>query len=506
MMKGACLRMKQPSLKMLTRAFAWLCVLALVLSTLPLYAIAFYNHPYYDDFGFSAGVHQAWKETGSLLAVLSAARESAANTRATWQGTYTGTILSNLQPGLFSEDLYWIGNFVLLTALIVCMWVFFAVVFKQLGLARWARVSLCSLSLTLMIQFMPDVGEAFYWFNGGIGNTFIYSLLALAAALCVKLFGCKGRGIGLMMALVVLMVLLGGGSYGGGLFALCLCAVCLVWLFGKKHSKRWHFAALVALFLACFVYSMAAPGNTVRANVIQYDGSAVKAVVQSLYYGVALLGGYITLPLIAVTLVLLPALYEAASKSAYRFAHPWLVLGLGVCLYCTQLTPPLYSIAGIGAGRIENTYFISFIVLWFLYAYYLTGFVARRLESVALPVLTPKRFGALVLVSLCLLGSGCLAFRRPGDVLYGVQNLSGPSALLSLLTGEAAQYDWEMTEREKLLNDETLPEITLKPLSVTPAVFVDDLIVPDAVYDVRPSLCRYYGKELIRIEGEGDAQ
>ena len=493
-----------PCVKTLTRGFAALCVLALVLSTLPLYAIAFYNHPYYDDFGFSAGVHKAWKETGSLLAVLSSAWESAAHTRATWQGTYTGTLLSNLQPGLFSESLYWIGSFVLITALIGCLWVFFAVIFRKLGLAKWARISLCSLSITLIIQFMPDVGEAFYWFNGGIGNTFIYSLLALAVALCVKLFACRGKGMGWMAALLALAVLLGGGSYGGGLFALCLCAVCFLWLFGNKHEKRWHFTVAAALFLGCFIYSMAAPGNAVRANVIQYESSAVKAVVQSLYYGVALLGGYITLPVIAVTLVLLPAVFDAARKSPYRFEHPWLVLMLGVCLYCTQLTPPLYSIAGIGAGRIENTYFISFVALWFLYVYYLAGFAARRMEQVQWPEMKPKRFGALVLVCLCLLGKGCLAFRRPGDVLYGVQNLSGPSAALSILTGEAAQYDREMTERERLLNDDALPEITLRPLSVTPAVFVDDLIIPNAVYDVRPSLCRYYGKELIHIEGEVD--
>jgi len=495
--------MRELPIRKLTALFALLCVLALVLSTLPLYAISFYNHPYYDDFGFSAGVHQAWKETGSLGAVLASAWESAGHTRNTWQGTYTGTLLSNLQPGLFSEDLYWIGNFLLITALIVCFWVFFATVFGRLGLQKWTKVSLCSLAITLMIQFMPDVGEAFYWFNGGIGNTFIYSLLALAAALCVKLLA-RGGSL-LMLPLAVLAVLLGGGSYGGGLFALCMCAVCLVWLFAKRHAKRWHFAALAALFLGCFLYSMAAPGNAARASVINYDGSAVKAVVQSLYYGVALLGGYITLPVIAVTLMLLPAFYEAAKASPYRFSHPWLVLVLGVCLYCTQLTPPLYSIAGIGAGRIENTYFISFVAMWFLYMFYLAGFAAKHVEQIKLPELTSRRFLALALTCLCLLGTGCLAFRRPGDVLYGVQNLSGPSAALSLLRGEAQQYDREMTQRETLLNDETLAEITLRPLSVTPAVFVDDLIVPNAVYDVRPSLCRYYGKDVIRIEGEVDA-
>ena len=496
--------MRKLHLNHLTAAFACLCVLALVLSTLPLYAIAFYNHPYYDDYGFSAGVHKVWKETGNLKDVLSAAMESAAETRRTWQGTYTGTILSNLQPGVFDEGLYWIGSFILLSALIVCFWFFFDTVFGKLGLDKWARMSLASLALTLMIQFMPDVGEAFFWFNGGIGNTFIYSLLALAIALCVRLLACKGFGAGLTAALAVLAVLLGGGSYGGGLFVLCLCAVCIAWLIVKKHEKRWHFMGLTALFALCFLYSMAAPGNTVRANVIQYDSSAIKAIVQSLYYGTALMGSYLTLPVIAVTLALLPAFYQAARRSAYRFAHPWLVLLLGVCLYCTQLTPPLYSGVFIGGGRIINTYFISFIVLWFLYVYYLCGVVSRRLESVRLPELNAKRFGALLLVSLCLLGTGSLAFKHSGDVLYGIQNLSGPSALLSVLTGEAQRYDAQMSAREALLNDESQREITLAPLTAVPAVFMDDLILPDAVYDVRPSLCLYYGKDAIHIEGEVD--
>lgn len=496
--------MRSFSLQTLQKTFAWLCVLALVLSTLPLYAIAFYNHPYYDDYGFSARVHQVWTENGSLSAVLAATMESAAHTRLTWQGTYTGTILSNVQPGVFSESLYWIGTFILLTALIVCFWFFFSTVFGRLGLEKWAHTSLASLALTLMIQFMPDVGEAFYWFNGGIGNTFIYSLLALAAALVIRLFGSAGHGVGLTAALAVLAVLLGGGSYGGGLFALCLCAVCIVWLLWKKHAKRWHFIGLTVLFALCFAYSMAAPGNAVRASVIRYDSSAVKAIAQSLYYGTALLGSYITLPVIAVTLALLPAFYRAAKESPYRFNHPWFVLFLGICLYCTQFTPPLYSGVFIGGGRIINTYFISFVAMWFVYAYYLCGFVSRRLQNASLPEMTARRFSALLLAALCLLGSGCLAFKRSGDVLYGVQNMSGPSALLSILSGEAQQYDAEMTAREELLNDNTQSEVTLAPLSATPAVFMDDLILPDAVYDVRPSLCLYYGKEAIHIEGEVD--
>ena len=99
-----------PMGKGLRRAVCALCLLALGFSVLPLYLMTGYNHPYYDDFGFSAAPHQVWKETGDLGAALKAALKNAAQTRYTWQGTYTGTLLSNLQPGTFSEELYWISG------------------------------------------------------------------------------------------------------------------------------------------------------------------------------------------------------------------------------------------------------------------------------------------------------------------------------------------------------------------------------------------------------------
>lgn len=485
------------------RIFAAVCALVFVFSTLPLYAIALYNHPYYDDYGFSAPVHKVWKQTGDLGEVLRAAWTAARQTRMTWQGNYTGTFISNLQPGLFDESLYWVGSWFLLTALIGCMAFFLHTAFKRLGLETWARISLISLTLTLLLQLMPDMGEAFYWFNGGVGNTFNYGLIALAAALCIRLYEMKKGGWLTTAALAVLAAAISGGGYGGGLFALCVGAVGLCWLFLGKGPKRIRFAALYLLMAVCFLYSMSAPGNAVRAGLVGYRVSAVKTILQSFYYGIAKMGEYLRLPLIAITLPLLPAFYQAAQKSAFRFEHPWLVLVVGVCLYCAQFAPPLYGVASIGDGRIIDTYFISSVVMWLFFVYYLAGHAARR-TAFAQP--TVRQWGAMLLVSLCLLGMGCQAYRRPGDALYGVQNLSGPNALLSILTGEAAQYDREMTQREVLLNDETQPVITLEPLTAVPAVFMEDLLRPDAVYDVTEVLCNYYGKQEIRIAGEEGAK
>ncbi|MDD3212744.1 MAG: hypothetical protein PHY64_03680 [Eubacteriales bacterium] len=490
------------------RLLAFLCVLMLAASTLPLYAIAFQNHPYYDDFGFSRSVHDVWAATHSIGQVLRTAWASAQTVRATWQGTYTGTLLSNLQPGVFSESLYWVTTFLLLTAFLLCFGFFFHTVFRKLfGAARAEAVCISSLLLFLMTQFLPAVNESFYWFNGGIGNTFIYSLLALAIALLIRLSTAKRGAPWLIAALLPLVTLLGGGSYGGGLFGILLFMLASVFMFIKRNRYRYVYAGLTVWFLLCFMYSISAPGNDVRAAIISAHPSAVKSVLQALYYGVALMGNYATLPVLAVGLMLSPLLLRVAKESRFHFEHPVWVLLAGVCLFCAQLTPPLYSGVFLGGGRIADTYYFSFITLFFLYETYLLGFLARRRARLGKPSLFSGAHvrHSLALAGICLFLLGCAGYKPNGETLYGPMNMAGGSAALSIVTGEAAQYDREMTAREALLNDASQPVVTLAPLTTVPDVFMDDLLSPDAVYDVTPVLCAYYHKDAILIQG-GAAQ
>lgn len=490
------------------RLLAAFCVLLLVAGVIPLYAVSLYNHPYYDDFGFSTATRQVWLATGDPLQVLAQAFRSAQGVRNTWQGTYTGTFLSNIQPGLFSESLYWLTTALLLTSFLLCFGFLLQTVFRRvLGAGRPETLAISSLALLLMTQFLPEADEAFFWFNGGIGNTFIYSLLALAAALWLRLGPAKGaRAAWLTATLAVLFTLLGGGSYGGGLFGLLLCAAGVALAFAGHQRHRFAYAALTLWFLVCFLYSISAPGNVQRAALVGAHPSAFKAVLLSFYYGVALLGNYATLPVLAVGLSLAPLLWYVARRSTYRFAHPvWVLVG-SICLFCAQLTPPLYGGVFLGGGRITDTYYYSFVVLGLLYETYLLGALARRRERLGQPALrlaTSVRYGVL-LASICLFVLGCLGYKHSDDTLYGPQNMAGGSAALSIITGEAARYDRDMTGRELLLNDTAKRTVTLQPLAAVPEVFMADLLTPGATVDVRPMLCAYYDKDAILLEG-GDA-
>lgn len=131
----------------------------------------------------------------------------------------------------------------------------------------------------------------------------------------------------------------------------------------RRNRHRFTFAALTLWFALCFAYSMVAPGNAVRAALMARI-PRLKAVAQSLYYGVALLGRYLTLPVVAVGLALAPMLWQLAAGSRFSFRHPLWVLAGAVCLFCTQLTPPLYAGVYPGAGRITDTFYYSFVLLF----------------------------------------------------------------------------------------------------------------------------------------------
>jgi hypothetical protein len=487
------------------RALAVLLALAVALTVLPLYAISLYNHPYYDDYGFSATVRAAWVQTRSPAQALKAAWDTSVWVRNTWQGNYTGTLLSSLQPGIFSESLYFLTTVFLLTAFLLCFWFLLHTVFRRvLGAGRDETAVAVSLFLLLGTQLMPDAGEAFYWFNGGVGNVFVYSLLALAGGLLARLWLTRRSGAWLAAGLFFVTFLLGGGSFGGGLLGILLYAAVTVFAFVRRHRMRAVFAALALFFAACFLYSVAAPGNAMRAAMLGVQGSAPLAVLKALYYGVALMGDFFTLPVFAALLLLAPILYRVAKASPYTFRHPLPLLAFGALLFCAQLTPPLYVGAGVflGGGRAMNTYYVSYLVLLFFMETYAMGALARRCETRGLAP-TPALRRGLSLAALCLLLVGFLGYKQPDDVLYGPMNMAGGSAALSILTGEAARYDREMDAREALLNDTAQPEVALAPLSVVPRVFMGDLLTPDALYDVRPALCRYYGKTAITIAEGG---
>lgn len=489
------------------RALSWLCVAALLLSLMPLYAISFYNHACYDDFGFSILTHDAWRDTGSLLETVKAAVQNTVGIRNTWEGTYATSLISALQPALFGEGLYWITTAVLLTFFLFALWFFLRqMLIKTLhadGVTFWMAFSAVGF---VMIQFVPDLSEAFFWFNGGVAYTLLWSVALLRIGVWLSFDRAEHPAARTAMyaLLVLLTVVVGGGKYSTLLLA-CLVDVLMVGIaFFKKRPWRWAKFGLLVLLLGCFAFSAMAPGNAVRAATLSGGMSAPKAIAQAFYFGLALMGSWFSLPLLVVWALVVWQLSEALRGSPFRYNHPiWTTL-LCVCLFCAQLAPTLYTGNYLGDGRALNTYFYTFVLMSCALALYWAGWIMRRAEGrTRFPAIgTAKKDGLRIgafLVAVVLLVIGCVSYRPEGVEDYGLTNMASGGALRSLLNGEAASYDAAMDERDADMNDPEKTEVIMKPVDEIPVAFMGDALDTDMLDYVLSLYQEYYEKQRVTV-------
>ena len=485
---------------------AIICAALLIMSLVPLYVLALYNHPFYDDLGFSIRVRHVWNETGSVLAAVKEAWQNMMDTRQTWQGNYTGTFLSGIQPGVFDEQLYYLTTVILLTSLIIGFSSLIITALRKVLGAGWpAVIQINSLLLFVIIQMTPAVDEGYYWFNGGIGNTFIYAMLALSIALSIRLWYCKqgARAVLYETALLFLMVLLGGGSYSGGLFGLLFYLCFVIWAFYRHSCWRWHYVGFWLLFLGCFLYSVMAPGNAVRAATLQGGLSAPMAIAQSFYFGIGLIGDWFSLPLCVVCTAGVFALIPTLVQSSYSFRKPGLVTVLCICLYCSQLTPTLFTGNYLGDGRIINTYYFTYVLMMAFLAVYWTGWSVKRVSAHAAINGEQKsvRFG-IVFAALLIMIAGFISYHPDASEKVGLSNLASVSAIRSLYNGEAAAYDEAMNQRDASMNDRQVPEPVLQPVEGVPDAFMGDALKNENLDYVLSLYKDYYQKTNVTVAKE----
>lgn len=524
--------MKRP-FSLSRRALMWLSLLLLLVSLLPLYALAFYNHAFYDDMGFSLLTRDAWSQTGSPFAVLEAAIRNTIGIRNTWEGTYSTSFVSALQPSVFGEGAYWVTTFLLLTVFLLAVWYFLKQTLRGLyGMDKVTLVTVFSILGFVLVQFVPDAAEAFYWFNGGVAYTLLWSVMLVTAGVWLRFERATGRlrCALLFLLLVVLTMLVGGAKYSTVLLSVLLATGHTFWAFTRRRPKRFAYLFLTVLLLACMAFSMVAPGNAVRAKTLGGGMSAPKAILQAVYFGLALLGNGFSLPLAAALLLLILLSIPALKLSPFRFAHPLWVTLIAVCLFCAQLAPTLYTGNYLGDGRVLNTYYYTYVLMLAQLALYWTGHILRKREHGLAPLfigaplpegqeaapsqtasLSPSGYApeqrlkaAALMLAGIMLAVGCVAYRPDGAPSYGPQNMASGSALRALVSGQAARYDAAMDTREALLSDPALSEVTLVPVTDAPRNFMGDALSGENLEYVLRLYADYYDKVAVHAAGQGE--
>lgn len=480
-----------PPTERYVRLVALLLVVALILSLIPLYAVAQYSYAGVDDYRYGQTTHAVWTQTRSFGKTLAEAARIAGETYHTWQGSLTAIFLMALQPGIFHSNLYWLSTAFLLTVLVFSLLYFlFTLLNKLFDMSRWEALALSALGAICCVQFVPVPVESYYWFNGGVYYTFYFSLSLIAAGLLIR--RRQRKTLWQWILLLPILLLIGTGNLVTGLLSCVGLFLYALWAWTMAKERDPLLLCAVAVLLAAFAVNALAPGNGVRqmehAESAQGPISAILAAMGDAgQYSFRWLGSPAPWALLLCT----PFIWQWAGCSSWKFRFPLLVSVASFLLLAAGFAPNEYALSFPGEARVMDIQFYLFVLLTLINLVYYTGWLRKRWQPSAR---TAKRSGAAILAAGVLL---C------GLFILRTRDVSAVSAYRVCRNGDGRSYAavWE-SRLEMLQAPGNQPVVLEKFTHQPPLLCMVDIAVDESgeYYWYNQQLAEYFGKDQVLRE------
>lgn len=462
---------------------------------LPVFAAALFARPSADDFGYAMNTRAVVMQGGTLGELLAAALRTDAQFFNSWQGLYSSGFLLAFQPGIFGGRWYGLTTVFIVAVLFLCLWGALALVGRHAAPGqRLLPPALALLFTYAFVQGMPNQVEGLYWFNGAANYIPFFALTVLNVGLLADQLAARRPWIS-MLASVALSAVISGGHHVAALLNLMLLALAVP--AALRRRRAWPLLPFAA-GLAGLLVNLTAPGTRVRMEGFS-SASLPEAIVKSLVLTVLNLLRWLDVPLLCLLALLTPAALWLAQKGSVPkavWSRPWLPPLVTLLLQWGMLWLPSYTMGGIGAGRLINVVWMTFLlgigVSWCV----LVGWLVCR-RGVDIGRWLPQKHGAVIAAAL-LVCIGCIGGHT---VKEGQDNHFATSleALYELGQGTPQRFAAAMDSREALLLDKTAQDVTIRPLTEEER--------PYLLYfsDVTPGpdqwgLAQYYGKQSVTVE------
>jgi len=463
-----------------TRIFVIIALIVFIISIFPILFVSFYNHAAADDLSFSEQALITWRETRSLPAILKVAWNNVINIYQNWQGTYTGVFLMTLQPGMFGEEYYFIGTFVLMFGFI------FSVLFLSNTILRnylrasvWQWLAISIPPLAVCIQTMSNSRDSFLWYNGGVLYTFTFSMYLVLFSLTLK-FVRKPKAI-TATAIIFLGFLTAGGAIPVAMLCFLTGVTVITFSFIKKQPmKHLMLIAFIPVIAGSLVTALA-PGHTVRRAIIEANPGnfgnvpLLSVPFVSVIYGFWTVFLTVNVPFLLTILLVIPFLYQLLADTERNFKYPLLISLLSFAFVCGLYVPLIYGNGLNIINRYINIVQISIWILGIVNTYYWLGW-AVTYKKIKFKMKIKHRTVMLLVLSLLIIGTTMkIEFSaEPGE--RGTFAITAPfSAVVvyEFITGEIQAYHTAYSDLLSFLqNDETQPpDFRILP-NIVPSVFV----------------------------------
>ena len=451
------------------------CILINLICILPLYAYARYTVPLADDFSMAGGPYKAWVESKSVLAVFGAAWDNVKYAYINWSGGYLCALLQSLLIGLGDFKWYFLSSWLVISVMLASLYLFAEVFFHEyIGIKKSWTFFVSTIMVLFIINYIPDVYDAFFWYDTGIAYTVGMSLKIVLSSLILKelvvLEDNNSWGRTILLIIGTFLAPSVDTAFSSVVFFLVCTLLCIRGLLYKRKRVQ---CIMIEMACCCgWMVTLLAPGNMNRQSSMYGESTNFIATIwESLQRGVDSISENINLPLILVTMLVVPVIYHGTKNSVRKFCYPAILTILSVGVYSSLYAPWIFS-RGIEApspyggdsGYVLNIFWTVFVILWFVNVTYWIGWGAQRLEIVQYGEKDKNRlYGAFYGIILFI-------------ILFWSANLEHVMEYQSfrrywhLLNGNAQSYYSQMLEREKLMLEGA-----------------DDVLVVDSIYMPIPS-------------------
>jgi len=506
-------------------------------SLIPLFMIAKYNYPSADDYSIGETCRHAWTQTHSVFAVLWQAVVMAWEDFWHWMGYFSSIFMMSAHPGVFGEEFYTVTPYIMVGMISLgSMYLMHALFVKAMKIDKYVVHSITMFMLFVTVQRMVGANEALYWYCGAVNYTFMHGLSLFFYGAVISMFfetSRKKRIFDVTVACVCGFVV-GAGNYMTSLnVAILMVSAMLVIGFFLLRAKKIAAGKLktesddrhvqseaaaktgitedlarlrmirkrlllpTGFFMVAFLLSCFAPGNSYRAEGAT-GMNPIKAVLISFYYALDYcLGewsGWFTIILVVITAVLF---YHGAGKTDFKFPCPLLVVGFSYCVLSAMITPPLFAVSNIEAGRLRALIYMMYILLLTLDACYVAGWLRKRAALVVDTCFSLNTCYVLIACAVFFFFASALC------VIPEPEYYTCTSAVGDLLDGDARAYGEAHRARTEILNDSSVQgEIVFEKLPAEPKLLYFTDITPDASSWENKAMARYYGKESVRRKAE----
>lgn len=472
---------------------------------LPAMILAFYARPSADDYVYAARTHAVVRQYGMDWArLLAAAWETTVYFFQNWQGLYVSGALLSLQPAIFGNQWYGLTFVCVLLPLLLCLYVSAKLVIGRLEPGqRRLPLALAVLTLFAFVEGMPSPVEGLYWFNGAMNYLPFFSLTVLNAGIAFVL--CRPQGLSrrrksaLAFFGVIIGLVVGGGHQVVGELNLLLLLGSVGFTVRKKNF--WLCPALVSALIGLIV-NVTAPGTRIRTDGFAKTGipeAAIKSFVLAAMQWIR----WLDVPLLCLLLLLalpLHRLSQTRSLPDRAFRFPWIGVAGTFVLMWAMIFLPSYTMGGIGAGRLLNVVWMTFVlglaVSEFLFLGWLERVRGRSLQPVEHFLWRHSKVlpgvAAAMLVCMACIGSHTV---KEGQDNYFATSLE---AAYELATGQAADFAAALDAREAVLEDPSQTEVSIVPLKDEERpwlLYYTDVSVGPDLWGLTP----YYGKDSVTV-------